>query len=352
METSRPSSIPYVGPYDRDTSRRRGRVQEVPARVAELVQRFGGPVSTAMFDPVYRRFEWPGIEGAIAYREAFGCVVVPGDPVCAPEDAVPLARRLCDAARESGRVTVFAATSESFAEAISRHGASAIAFGSEIQFDPRLDAMRGASGRELRKKISHAHRAGIVVGEYARDAFPSARVENELDRVAEAWLENRHGVQVFLTGVRLFEAPTVTRWFHARVDERYVGVLTTLRLDARDGYLFHHSLRTPDAPDGTSEALIVGALHALADEGCTFATFGPVPNRALGAMLNVSPRGEWFARRAYATCSEAFGLAARAHYDRKFQPTRESPSYLVFDPPRVGIRQHGGLLRAFNVSFA
>jgi lysylphosphatidylglycerol synthetase-like protein (DUF2156 family) len=177
-------------------------------------------------------------------------------------------------------------------------------------------------------------------------------LERELDRVARSWLEGRRGPQVFLTGVRLFEAPDVTRFIHVREADRYVGVLTMVRLDQRDGYLLNHVLTTPDAPDGTSELLIAHALETLRVEGCRYATFGPAPDTELGKVMNLSPLSERVARKVFATCSQTFRLDARARYRRKFQIAREEPSYLVFDPPRIGPKQMAGILRAFNVSLA
>lgn len=341
VDTRAPSLVP-----------RPKRPLQAPAELVDLVGRYGGPISLALLDPAYRRFEAPGIDGAICYRLAWGCAVASGDPVCAPDDALPLALRFCEAFRSRGRPAVFVGTGEAFAHAMAEHGASAIAFGGELHVDPRLDPARGGKGRELRKKLTHAHRAGLAVTEYAPDAVPSAALEAELEHVAASWTASRHGLQIFLTTVRLFEAPAITRWFYARAGERCVGVVTLTRLDARQGYLINHVLRTPDAPDGTSELLIAHALATLGGEGCPCAVMGPMPGRELADVRNLPPWSERFARRAYTRCSKAFHLGDRTHFFRKFQPTREVPAYLVFAPGRVGVRQLAGLLRAFNLSLA
>ena len=47
-----------------------------------------------------------------------------------------------------------------------------------------------------------------------------------------------------------------------------------------------------------------------------------------------------------------FHLDARSRYRRKFQVSRTDPSFLLFDPPRLGLRETVGISRAFNVSLA
>ena len=320
--------------------------------IVELVCKHGMSASNALFDPGCSQFRVRGVDGLVPYRMAWGSVVAIGEPVCAREDSVTLARALTAAARRRGLATVYAVTSPWFANRMAEHGAAAIAFGSEVQLDPGADPTRGSKGRELRKKLNHAARAGLRAGEYDHENFASRFVEAELTRVAEEWLRNRRGPQVFLTGIRLFEAPAITRHFHVRYGDRYVGVLTAMRLETRDGYLLNQIVTTPDAPDGTSELLITHALATLGSEGCHFATFGAAPADSLGAMMNVSPWSERLARKVFDAAGEAFHLDARAHYRRKFQAANEEPAFLVFDPPRIRLRQVAALLRAFNVSLA
>jgi lysylphosphatidylglycerol synthetase-like protein (DUF2156 family) len=318
----------------------------------QWVRTYGNAVSTALFDPACARFTTRGVDGAIAYKMGWGCAVAIGDPICSPDDHITLARAFQSAAGKRGLATVFAVTSEPFAQTMASYGAAAVGFGKELILDPERDPSKGSKGRELRKKLIYAQKAGLRAGEYDRANFANGMVERELEQLARAWLDNRRGPQIFLTGVRLFEAPDVTRYFHVRDGDRYVGLLTTLRLDSRDGYLLNHILTTPDAPDGTSELLIAHTLSTLGREGCRFATFGPAPECEIGGVMNLPAWSERIARKVFAECSEAFHLDARTRYRRKFQVAREEPSYLVFDPPRIGPKQIGGVLRAFNVSLA
>ena len=318
----------------------------------QWVRNYGHAVSTALFEPGCQHFTVRGVDGAIAYRTGFGCAVAIGDPVCAPEDRITLGRAFQASAHKKGLATAFAVTSEPFALGMAEHGAAALGFGKELILDPSRDPSKGSKGRELRKKLTHAQKSGLRGGEYTPQSFASRAVEAELERVANSWVGNRRGPQIFLTGVRMFEAPSITRFFHVRHEDKYVGVLTAMRIEWRKGYLLNHILVTPDAPDGTSELLITHALATLGKEGCTYATVGPAPDHELGTVKNLSGWSEKFARKVFAKCGEAFKLDARTRYRRKFQVASEEPSYLVFDPPSIGPRQIGGILKAFNVSLA
>ena len=127
----------------------------------------------------------------------------------------------------------------------------------------------------------------------------------------------------------------------------YRGVLR-----AQDGYLLEHILVAPDAPSGTSEILIVGALEALRAEGCGAATFGPAPGAAIGATKNLGKISEAVARAVYDAAVRLFHLDSRTRYRQTFQAARALPSYVLLNPPRMGVREALGLFRAFNVSLA
>jgi len=73
---------------------------------------------------------------------------------------------------------------------------------------------------------------------------------------------------------------------------------------------------------------------------------------ALGHVANLGAFSERAARKVFDACVKAFHFDARARYRRKFQLARTAPSFVLLDPPRFGVCQAVGLLRAFNVSLA
>lgn len=325
-------------------------VGELP--VWELVVRYGGLVANGLLDPRYRRFRASEVDGVIGYRESWGCAVAIGDPVCRAGDVPHLAARFQAHCAARGRTTIHAGASEAFAAMVCRRGGAAVEFGENSIFDPCVDPQAGKGGRELRKKVRRAAREGIAVREYRPErAGREPSLEREIEDVAAGWLRARRGLQFYLSSVRLF-APHVAgrRWFHARAAGRVVGVLALLRLEARGGYLLEHLLAAPGAPTGTTELLVTDCLAALGAEGCRFATFGPALASQPGAIRNLGRTSEAILRRGFAHASRLFRIDGELRFRRKFQAVRAEPAFVVFDPPRVRLRDAIGIMRAFNIS--
>ncbi|HUS65604.1 MAG TPA: DUF2156 domain-containing protein [Kofleriaceae bacterium] len=319
--------------------------ESVPG-VAAWVRAHGCAVSTALLDPACRHFFVPGVPGVIGYREGWGCAVGLGDPVCPPEQTGALVDAFGDFCHARDAGAVFAVASPALTALCVARGWAAIEFGVELILDPRRDPQSGARGRELRKKVNRAKKAGVTVHEHH---LGDPLVERAMEQCALSWLGARRGPQIYLARVRLFADPLGKRWFYALFGERIVGVLSMMRLDARDGWLLDHLIATPDAPGGTTERLAAHALGVLGAEGCRFATFGPAPSAELGRVVGLGPVAEALARGIYETVGRVFHLDARVRYRKKFQVERTEASSLVFSRG-LGLRELTGVLRAFNVS--
>ncbi len=326
---------------------------EAPARaplIANLVRRHGGPVSAALFDADIEVFRAESMEGVIAFRHGFGCAVSIGDPVCARDRMPALAEAFRSHCRARGWSTVYAVASEPLAAWAANRGYAAIEFARELIVDPRHDPLAGSSAQRLRGKVHRAEREGVVAAEYAPGAARDEALERALTAAARAWLEARHGPQVYLTPIALFAGRGCKRWFYARRGEAIVGVMQLVRMDAYDGYLISQLIATPDAPPGTTELLGVAGLSALGVEGCGYATWGPAPLVDFGHVTGLGSLSEQIGRAVYRAAGHAFHLEARNDYRRKFPIARTAGSYLLFDPPRIGPGIALEVLRAFHAS--
>jgi lysylphosphatidylglycerol synthetase-like protein (DUF2156 family) len=317
--------------------------------IGALVERFGGSVSHVLHDPRCQRFAAAGIEGVVPYRRGFRCLVAIGDPVCDGRDAPELAERFRRFCAAQGRRTVVAAASERFAASCVERGYAAVEFGEELSLDPARDPRTGSRGRELRKKLYRAERAGVTASEY-RPLDDDPALEAELKAVALAWLSGRRGPQVYITPLELFPSRVGRRWFYARHGAAPVGALSLQRIAAREGWVFEHLVAVPDAPQGTTEHLVTTALEALGREGCRYATFGPSTLARLGRIERLDWYSEAVGRAVFSGVGRAFGLCSLAHFRRKFQAVSAEGSFLLFHPARIGLFQATGLLSAFNVS--
>jgi lysylphosphatidylglycerol synthetase-like protein (DUF2156 family) len=136
--------------------------------------------------------------------------------------------------------------------------------------------------------------------------------------------------------IDLFRSPTTTRWFYGTVGEKVVGVLSTLRLEKLKGHLLEHILWLPEAPVGTSEALVAHALETLAGENCTYASFGPAPAHDLGEISGFSQLREDSCRLIYRMARHLFQLNSKTLRRQKYRPVAAQTLYLAFDSGRIG----------------
>ncbi|NUO50194.1 MAG: DUF2156 domain-containing protein [Polyangiaceae bacterium] len=313
--------------------------------VFELVTRFGGASSYVAADPSCDRFTARGVEGLIPYREGPRCRVAFGDPVCHPDAVDALAEHFRSECAKDGRTVIYAAAGEAFARRCVDRGYAAIEFGEEIVLDPSHDRLSGADGRELRKKVRRAEREGVTVREHiAQDA---RLIEVAMRGVAEAWLGAKRGPQACIAPIRGFAPSTSRRWFYAASSSRMLGVVSLVRMDARNGWVIEHLFHHPDAPPGTSEILLTRVLDVIAEEGATHVTFGTAPLAALGRVYGVAPMQAVGARLVFDTAAKLFGLHGIGRFREKFGVAKREPTFLLFSPSVSALATYG-LVRAFN----
>jgi hypothetical protein len=269
--------------------------------LAGEVIRWGSSVSAgALADRRCRQFRLRGIEGLIAYRQGAGCAVVMGEPICSERDKPLMGDAFHVFCRARGLATVYVVTAPKFTQWAIGRGYAAVAFGEELILDPMRDPQRGAQGRELRKKINRARKAGVAVSEYVPSRCADADLERAIEAVATSWLDARRGPQIYIARPDLFAPPrSGKRWFYARAGERIVGAASLNRMDARAGWLIEHLVSTPDAPQGVSESLVVAALAALRRDGCRYATFGARarPGRGIFCAVGAARASDVFVGR-------------------------------------------------------
>jgi hypothetical protein len=106
----------------------------------------------------------------------------------------------------------------------------------------------------------------------------------------------------------------------------------------------------PDAPRGTSESLMTTILETLRYENCRFLTYGLVPGEHLGEIVGIGRCSRWFAKGAFNFAKRIFRLEKRKGYWGQFLPKPER-SYILFDQPRMGMKEIRVVLKALKVDF-
>ena len=316
---------------------------------AELVQRWGGSVSTVLFDPSVEVFGAIGLDGVIAYRTGFGCAVAIGDPIAPLEQMGRLARAFREHCKRRRLHTVYTVASDAFATWGASAGYGVVEFGQELVVDPSHDPLAGHAAQALRRRVKRAAKEDVVAHEYVGH---DAKLEDALRTAVLAWMGSRRGPQIYLMPLDVFAGRECKRWFYATRGDAVVGVMELVRLESRHGWLLSQLTWTPDAPPGTSELLAVHALRAIGTDGCTYATWGPAPLERLGAIEGLSGFSEKLGRFVFKNTARAFHLEDRNRYHRKFPVARTTGCHLLFDPPRIGLRETLQVLRTYHASAA
>lgn len=317
--------------------------------IIERVHQWGSSVVESILDPNCNIFSVPEVKGLIGYHTNRGCAVVFGDPVCALEERDDLVQAFHNFCEKQRKNVVYLVASEEFARWIQeKQSVALITFGEELYLDPQCDpkARTGKNGISLRGKLRHAEKSGVTVQEYHGTA---PDLEHKIQDVASQWLQHRHGPQIYISRVRLFDERFGKRWFYAQQGDRIVGGIVLNRLQAKQGWVLDRIMTIPDAPQGTSEILVVSILEQLAQEGCRFLTFGATNGPDLGTISGFNKCTSFLAHNLYKASLKFFNLHRRSKYWEKFHP-QSTPSFLVFKKPRLGFYEISGLLHALNVS--
>jgi len=322
-------------------------------RVLALLRRFGwNATSFQILEPGYRYF-FAGEAGCVAYVTTPAAWVAAGAPIAALSEQPRVADVFVQAARAAGCGAVFALTEPRFVAAW--HGKQ-LRIGEQPVWDPRTWPASLARSRSLREQLRRARAKGVRVrrvgpGELARPDLPLRR---EIERLSERWLCSRSMAPMgFLVRLHLFELLEERRIFVAEgfAAEGLVAggcaaepraslqaVLALVPIYGRAGYLVEDLLRSPAAPNGTTELLIDHALRECAAEGCSFVTLGLAPLAGdVATPLRVT---RWLGRGLY----DFAGLRA---FKAKFLPEAWTPIYLSYPRDQLALPAIYATLAAF-----
>jgi phosphatidylglycerol lysyltransferase len=290
-----------------------------------------------------RLWTCPETEAAIVYNE-FGKVwLVPGDPLASVENLAKVSDYFLQKARAEGRVVGFMPATEQFAKQSSGLGLRAIRIGSCPYFDLATWAPRGDRAKKARAGVNQARRAGVHVGEVTEI---DERLVRETACLCKSWLTTRRSAIRFewLFTVDLFQHKEKKKYFTARdASGKLVGFLAASPIPARDGWYLEDILRSKNAPNGTTDLLVVEVLNSLKQSGAKLATLGTALMATEGVTdpgIHTSPvlsRAVWFVARC---CSIFYNFDGVRRFKAKFAPSWWESEYVLISqnmtaPPRV-----------------
>ena len=284
---------------------------------------------------------WTNPEGAVAYNE-FGRVwLVPGDPLASAENLTRVAQKFLHRADAERRVVAFLPATEQFAKHGGELGLRAVKIGSAPYFDLTTWAPRGDRAKKARAGVNQARRAGVHVTEIVE---VDEKLVRETACLCKSWLTTRRSEIRFewLFTVDLFQHKEHKKYFTARdANGKLVGFLAASPIPARNGWYLEDVLRSKQAPNGTTDLLVVEVLDALKRSGAALATLGTTLMVNEGAThVHISPklsRVSWSLARCFSVFYNFHGVR---RFKAKFAPSWWESEYVLMSPnltapPRV-----------------
>ena len=267
--------------------------------------------------PENLHFLAPGETGLVNYRLANKVAVVLGDPICAPESIERVTRSFLDYCAFRGWRVAFYQTSAACLPAYRALKLHSFKIGEEAIIDPQTFTLNGPAMANVRISVRRAERDEVVIHWY--EGEPPAEVMQQLEQISGAWLKLKAGQQVsemgFSTG-KLEELPDTAKRADTlagisplsntshRVAPRVVtgialtgsdrpcafvtfnpiyGSLTTYATTPGTpaeiqnwGWALDLTRRTPDAPPGVMELLLVRAIERFRSCGAHIVSLGMV----------------------------------------------------------------------------
>jgi phosphatidylglycerol lysyltransferase len=294
----------------------------------------------AALEPGMRHwFDAPAPEGTgacVAYVETRGGWVAACSPLVDAPDAQQLARagrRFIEAARSEGRRACFFAC-----EALEGDGLRRQLIGEQPCFRPRDWLRELPARRRLKEQLRRARAKGVQVRRVRPEELSEGSpLRRDIERLASEWLRSRRMEPMgFLVALELFHFPAHHRYFVAQRQGRSVGFLSAVPIGARRGWLVEDVVRSRDAPNGTTESMLVGVLRDVEDS--EIVTLGLTPlSGAVGWPLRFV---RWLTRPLF----DFQGLHA---FRERLRPDAWEPVWLVYPTGTSPILCILDALRAF-----
>ena len=265
------------------------------------------------------RYWFHGETACVAYVDTGSAWVVAGAPIAPATELAHVAARFTEAARAARRRVCFFATEQRFAAAVPLR---TLHVGEQPVWDPTSWDATVRKTSSLKEQLRRARAKGVTVRRVPGSELSlGATTRTEIEALIERWLGQRSMAPMgFLVDVQPFTFADERQYFVAEHASAIVGFLAVVPVYARNGWFLEDLLRAPDAPNGTSEALVDAALRRAAELGSSYATLGLAPMAGTSGWLRGVSR---WSRALY----DFTGVHA---FKAKLRPSTWEPIYLSY----------------------
>lgn len=319
-------------------------------RARTLVFRYGwNATAFQTINPGIAHWFGSGGDALIGYVTRAGVRVVAGAPIC-PEERLPAVIDTFESEARAARqrVCYFGAAGRVMTVLGERRGYSFVVLGAQPVWHPAGWAEIIASRSSLRAQLARARNKGVSVSEWPVER---ATDHPDLRRCLEEWLATHSLPPLHF----LVEPETLTRLDGRRifVAERGgipVGFVNCSPVPARNGWLTEQFVRGKDAPNGTVELMLDGAMRTLAADGAEYVTLGLVPlSQNTWVPSEYNPLWlRWVLSWVRAHGNRFYNFEGLDRFKSKFQPHEWEPIYAISNETRFSLRTLWAIGAAFT----
>ena len=224
---------------------------------AELIRCYGGHTLAFLgLAPENLHFLAPNGEGLVNYRLTNNVAVVLGDPVCAPRAFEHVTRSFLElCALQDWRVAFYQASPEHLAtyHALKLH---AFKIGEEAIIHPQSFTLSGSALANVRTSCRRAEREGVLIQWY--EGVPPTEVMQQLEHLSSAWLERKGGKRASEMGFSM-----------GRLDE-------LMDIAERADTVANLSTTSGDKIPMVIPRLVTEVATTSSGKACAFVTFTPI----------------------------------------------------------------------------
>ena len=161
-------------------------------KAGELVRRYGNQaLSFFALAPENLRYLAPNGEGLVSYRLTGKVAIVPGDPICPPEEIERVIRGFLDlCAFNDWQVALYQVHPDHLPtyRALNLH---VFKIGEEALLNPQTFTLSGSAMANVRSSCRRAEREGVVIRWY--EGTPPKEALEQLESLSSTWLEHKVG---------------------------------------------------------------------------------------------------------------------------------------------------------------
>lgn len=291
----------------------------------------------------------PDREAIVGYVERQGVRVVAGAPICAEERLSEVLTVFETEARQVGQsVCYFGAAGRVMSLIGDCPGYSTVLLGAQPVWEPSRWSTIVDNHASLRAQVARARNKEIYLEEWTPE---QAHNHPALHRLLTEWLASRTLPSLhFLVEPETLERLSGRRIFVALRHREPVGFVNCSPIPARSGWLTEQFIRGKNAPNGTIELMLDGAIRSLAREGAQYVTMGLVPlSHNTWDATHINPLWlRWGLTWIRAHGHRFYNFEGLERFKAKFQPNTWETIYAVSNEPQFTPRTLYAIAHAFS----